>query len=130
MKPKDKLPAEEEIRFEDMCSIDYVHEMPVNRVRKVMLSQEKAEKLARLFSAMGDPNRIKILYALSQREFCVCDLQRLLDMSQSAVSHQLRLLRNLRLVKFRRQGRMVFYSLDDDHICRLFAEGLSHIEHD
>lgn len=95
-----------------------------------MLSQEKAEKLASLFGAMGDPSRVKILYALSQQEYCVCDLQHLLDMSQSGVSHQLRLLRNLRLVKFRRQGRMVFYSLDDEHICRLFAEGLNHIEHD
>lgn len=125
MKPKDDLCS-----TEDMCSIDYVHEDAVTKARTTMLSGEKAEELASLFNAMGDPSRVKILYALSHQELCVCDLQNLLGMSQSAVSHQLRLLRNLRLVKYRRQGRMVFYSLDDDHIYRLFAEGLNHIEHD
>lgn len=115
--------------YEEGCSIDYVHEDTVREVKDNMFSQEKAEELATLFSAMGDPTRIKILYALSKAELCVCDLQEILEMSQSAVSHQLRLLRNLRLVKFRRQGRMVFYSLDDEHIYRLFAEGLNHIEH-
>ncbi len=113
----------------DTCSVDYVHKDAVQEVRDRMFSQEKAEALATLFSAMGDPTRIKILYALSKTELCVCDLQSVLGISQSAVSHQLRLLRNLRLVKCRRQGRMVFYSLDDDHIYRLFAEGLNHIEH-
>jgi len=114
---------------DDLCSVSFVHETLVEKTRRAMLSHEKAEKLATLFSAMGDPSRIKILYALSQQELCVCDLQQLLKMSQSAVSHQLRFLRGLHLVKYRRQGRMVFYSLDDDHIYRLFAEGLSHIEH-
>ena len=114
---------------EESCSVDYVHEDAVQKAKESMFSEEKAEELATLFRAMGDPTRIKILYALSKAELCVCDLQAILGMSQSAVSHQLRLLRNLRLVKFRRQGRMVFYSLDDEHIYRLFAEGLNHIEH-
>jgi DNA-binding transcriptional ArsR family regulator len=124
------LEPKDEFCCEDICSIDYVHETLVRKTREAMLSPKKAEELATLFNAMGDPSRVKILYALSKQELCVCDLQRLLDMSQSAVSHQLRLLRDLRLVKYRRQGRMVFYSLDDEHIHRLFAEGLNHIEHE
>lgn len=115
---------------DEVCSINYINEPAVDRVRKEMLSAQKAKDLADLFKAMGDPNRVRILYALSKAELCVCDLSALLNMSQSAVSHQLRLLRNMRLVKYRRQGRMVFYSLDDDHIYRLFAEGLNHIDHD
>ena len=114
---------------DDVCKVNCINESAVNRLRKEMLTAQKAEDLADLFKAMGDPGRVRILYALSKEELCVCDLQSLLNMSQSAVSHQLRLLRNLRLVKYRRQGRMVFYSLDDDHIFRLFAEGLNHIEH-
>jgi len=114
---------------EEVCSAKCVHEPYVRKAKKEMLPPEKAEDLAALFKAMGDPGRVKILYALSRQELRVCCLQTLLDMSQSAVSHQLRLLRNLRLVKFRREGRMVFYSLDDDHIRHLFAEGLNHIEH-
>jgi DNA-binding transcriptional ArsR family regulator len=114
---------------DDICTVNCIDESAVNRLRKEMLTTKKAEDLADLFKAMGDPSRVRILYALSKEELCVCDLQALLNMSQSAVSHQLRLLRNLRLVKYRRQGRIVFYSLDDDHIFRLFAEGLNHIEH-
>ena len=114
---------------DDICSICLVHEALVKKVTEEMLPQHKAEELASLFNAMGDPSRVKILHALSKQELCVCDLQTLLDMSQSAVSHQLRLLRDLRLVKYRRQGKMVFYSLDDEHIYHLFAAGLNHIEH-
>lgn len=113
----------------DTCSEEFVHEEAAQKVMDSMFSQEKAEELATLFSAMGNSTRVKILYALSKTELCVCDLQTILGMSQSAVSHQLRLLKNLRLVKSRREGRMVFYSLDDEHIYRLFAEGLNHIEH-
>lgn len=113
----------------DVCKVQCVNEPLVKKAREEMLSPEKSEDLANLFKAMADPGRVKILYALSRQELCVCCLQALLDMSQSAVSHQLRLLRNLRLVKYRKEGRMVFYSLDDEHITRLFSEGLNHIEH-
>jgi len=106
-----------------------VHESAVSEVSKSMPEDSKVEKLASLFKALGDPTRAKIMFALSRQELCVCDLQAVLNMSQSAVSHQLRLLRNLRLVKYRREGKMVYYSLDDEHIRRLFAEGLKHIEH-
>lgn len=86
-------------------------------------------QLAELFKAMGDPTRLRILYALQQGELCVCDLAAHLMVSQSAVSHQLRTLRHLQLVRPRKAGKVVFYSLDDEHVSALFLEGLRHVEH-
>jgi ArsR family transcriptional regulator len=83
--------------------------------------------LAETFRALGDPTRVRILDSLSKAELCVCDIAALLGLSESAVSHQLRLLRSLRLVRSRRAGRLVFYALDDDHITRLLAQGLEHV---
>jgi ArsR family transcriptional regulator len=83
--------------------------------------------LAEIFSAMGDQTRLKILFALSNAELCVSDLEALLGISVSAVSHQLRLLRGLRLVKFRREGRFTYYSLDDHHVSALLEMGLEHV---
>lgn len=83
--------------------------------------------LAELFKTIGDPTRIKILYTLSKRELCVCDLSEQLGMSLSAISHQLRILRTNKLVKFRKEGRSVYYSLDDDHVLCLFSQGLQHV---
>ncbi len=84
--------------------------------------------LVETFRALGDPTRVRILDALSRAELCVCDIAGLLDVSESAISHQLRLLRSLRLVKSRREGRHIFYTLDDHHIVKLFAAGLEHVE--
>jgi DNA-binding transcriptional ArsR family regulator len=89
---------------------------------------EAVEGLADTFRALGDPTRVRILDALSHGELCVCDLAAVLKLSQSAVSHQLRLLRGLRLVRPRRDGRMVFYALDDRHIMSLFRQALQHVE--
>ncbi len=86
--------------------------------------------MAEIFKALGDPTRLKIIYVLSKSPLCVCDIASLLDMTQSAISHHLRLLRNLKLVKFKKEGKMVIYSLDDDHVLRLFKEGLEHVLHD
>lgn len=86
-------------------------------------------KLADLFKALADPTRIKIINALKDQELCVCHLAKKINMEQSAVSHQLRLLRNMHLVKNRRDGKEVFYSLDDEHVLTLFAQGLEHVEH-
>ncbi|MBI3912334.1 MAG: helix-turn-helix transcriptional regulator [Armatimonadetes bacterium] len=83
--------------------------------------------LAETFAMMGDPTRLKILYALSLAELCVCDLAALLNVTVSAVSHQLRLLRGMRLVRYRREGRLAYYSLDDHHIEALMAQGLEHV---
>lgn len=85
--------------------------------------------LAETFRALGEPTRVRILHALSERELCVCDMAALLGASQSAISHQLRILRQLRLVKARRSGRRVIYSLDDDHVVDLFRMGLEHVRH-
>jgi len=94
-----------------------------------MVSEDQASDLAELFKALGDPTRIKIISALIDRELCVHDLTVLLQMGQSAVSHQLRYLRNLRIVKRRKEGKTVYYSLDDDHIEQIFSQTLKHLEH-
>jgi ArsR family transcriptional regulator len=94
-----------------------------------MVDPDTASDLAETFAALGDPTRVRILDSLSQRELCVCDVARLLGMTVSAVSHQLRYLRALRLVKRRKEGRNVRYSLDDEHIVTLFAQGLKHVRH-
>ena len=88
-----------------------------------------ATRLAETFKALSDPTRVRIISALSHTELCVCDLAATLGMSQSAVSHQLRTLRQLHLIKSRKEGRQVYYSLDDDHIHELFRCGLDHVSH-
>lgn len=112
----------------DVCEIEFVDEAKVNAVKRVMKSDGVVKNLAETFKALGDPTRLKIIFALSREELCVCDLARLLDLSGSAVSHQLRILRNMRLAKYRKEGKMAYYSLDDEHISSLFEEGLRHVE--
>lgn len=97
-------------------------------IRDLMPSDGIVAKLAETFRVLGDPTRVKIIYALSQKELCVCEISAVLDMSQSAISHQLRILRNLRLVKYRKEGKTVYYSLDDEHILMLFHQGLEHVQ--
>lgn len=94
-----------------------------------MLSEEDARGAAELFKMLGDSTRIKILSALSKREHCVCDLAAIVAMGQSAVSHQLRLLRGARVVKYRKEGKMVWYSLDDEHVFSLLIQGIEHVNH-
>ena len=98
------------------------------RFGAALVQPDAVQGLADTFSALGDPTRVRILDALSHGELCVCDLAAVLRLSQSAVSHQLRLLRGLRLVRPRRDGRVVFYSLDDQHIISLFRQTLQHVE--
>jgi len=100
----------------------------VRKVRSRMKPEETMELLAETFRALGDPVRAKILFALLQAELCVCDLAEIAGASESAVSHQLRILRALRLVRHRRHGRQVYYSLADQHIRTLIADGLDHVE--
>jgi DNA-binding transcriptional ArsR family regulator len=97
-------------------------------LRGALIAPSTVDALAEIFRALGDPTRVRVLDALSHGELCVCDLAQLIDLSQSATSHQLRLLRALRLVRSRRAGRMVFYTLDDRHIVTLFRQGLRHVE--
>lgn len=93
------------------------------------LSDEVVTELSSVFGALGDSTRIRLIHALIQSEMCVCDLAKVLGMTQSAVSHQLRNLKNLRIVKRRKVGRSVYYRLNDDHILALFQTGLEHVTH-
>jgi DNA-binding transcriptional ArsR family regulator len=110
------------------CEQHAIHQDRVAFVRERMRSDDDFTTLADLFAALGDPTRVRLVYALSQRELCVCDLAAVLGLSVSAVSHQLRLLRGLRLVKYRREGRLAYYSLDDDHVDTLLCQGLEHVD--
>jgi len=111
----------------ELCETTAVDAAKVARVKEVLLDDETARALAETFQAFSDPTRVKIVHALAQEELCVHELAALLPVGASAVSHQLRHLRNLRLVKYRKQGRFVCYSLDDDHIFHLFGDGLEHV---
>lgn len=110
-----------------ICSITLIDEAKVAAVRNAMPPEEIFFRLAETFRVLGDPTRVRILQALSLEELCVCDIASLLGTTKSAVSHQLRLLRSLRVVKYRKDGRMVYYSLDDSHVGNLLREGLNHI---
>ena len=118
---------DEERILPEICEIECVHPEAVEKVRAAMPDDATAVRLALTFGALSDRTRVKIIHALAQAELCVCDLSAILGLSQSATSHQLSLLRGLRLVKNRREGRMVFYSLDDSHILTLFRQGLEHV---
>jgi ArsR family transcriptional regulator, lead/cadmium/zinc/bismuth-responsive transcriptional repressor len=109
------------------CDVFHANTQEMQAVRQALIPAPLVGTLAETFRALGDPTRVRILDALSRAELCVCDIATLLSLTESAVSHQLRLLRSLRLVRSRRAGRMVFYALDDAHITRLFAQGLEHV---
>lgn len=111
----------------DRCDCNVIHEDIVNNVKLKMPSEEKLSSLASFFKIFGDDTRIKILSCLSISQMCVCDIAVLLNMTQSAISHQLRVLKKARLVKFKREGKIVYYSLDDEHVSNIFSEGFDHI---
>ena len=111
----------------ERCEVTVIHEDVVETVRETMPPDETLFTLAEFFKVFGDTTRIRILYALFQSDMCVCDIAYLLGMSQSAISHQLRVLKQAKLVKFRKEGRVVYYSLDDDHIKAIFDQGYQHI---
>lgn len=115
-------------REEANCDIYHVDEEKVRKVLRRVGREARFENLARMFQVLSDPTRAKILFALAQEELCVCDLATIVARSRPAVSHQLRLLRDLRLVKYRREGKMAYYSLDDDHVRHLIEDGLRHAE--
>ncbi len=111
----------------ERCDCNVIHEDVVNQVREKMPQEENLCDLAELFKVFGDSTRVKILWALNEAEMCVCDIAVLLNMTQSAISHQLRVLRQATLVKNRKEGKVVYYSLDDDHIKHIFDQGFIHI---
>lgn len=124
------LPTHEVPVSAEAESCDVVHLDParLTALRTHLLASGSVLALAETFKVLGDATRVRILDALARSELCVCDIAGLLGLSESAVSHQLRLLRGMRLVRSRRAGRMVFYALDDHHILRLFEQGLEHVQ--
>lgn len=112
----------------ECCDYIHVHKDTVRALEKSMPKEELLYDLAEFFKVFGDSTRIKILYVLLQTEMCVCDIGQILNVSQSAVSHQLRFLKQMQLVKFRREGKTIFYSLSDGHIKTILSQGLEHIE--
>ena len=110
------------------CEEDVVHQDTVERVREQLPPDETLYDLAELFKMFGDSTRVKILYALLEAELCVCDIAKLMEVSQSAVSHQLRVLKGGKLVKYRREGKTVYYSLADEHVRRIISQGMEHVE--
>jgi len=113
----------------ERCAETIIDETKVATAQQVLLDGLSATRLAATFKALADPTRVRIVSVLAQTELCVCDLAATLGMTQSAVSHQLSLMREMRLVQSRKEGRMVYYTLDDEHIRDLFQRGLEHIEH-
>lgn len=116
-----------EKRQSPCCEENVVHQDVVERVREQLPQDEILYDLAELFKMFGDSTRVKILYALLESELCVCDIAKLMEVTQSAVSHQLRVLKANKLVKFRREGKVVYYSLADQHVIRILSQGMEHI---
>ena len=112
----------------ECCDLYHVHEDVVQAVRERMPEEDKLYDLAELYKVFGDSTRIRILFLLLESEMCVCDIAQLLAMNQSAISHQLRILKQSRLVKNRRDGKSVFYSLADDHVQTILSQGMEHVE--
>ena len=111
-----------------VCEVDVIDHAKVARARTAIPAASTVSTLAETFKALGDPTRLQIVTALAQEELCVCDLASLVGVSQSAVSHSLRVLRDLRLVRYRKVGKIAYYTLDDAHIVRLLGEGRRHVE--
>lgn len=119
----------EEIEME-CCETVEIHEQLLKNVTEHMIPEENLYNLAELFKVFGDSTRIRILFVLFEEEVCVCDIAEALHMTQSAISHQLRILKANKLVKNRREGKSIFYSLADDHVRTIIAQGLNHIAED
>ncbi len=111
----------------DLCDCRCIHEQRVSTAADDALPEKENQQMAQLFKAMGDANRLKVLWALDHGEMCVCDLAAFLQVSESAVSHQLRLLRQLQLVSNRREGQVLYYRLNDHHVTGLIQNALEHI---
>ncbi len=110
-----------------VCGVIAINQKKVKAVSKLMPKETEVDKTAETFKILGDPTRLKLVLSLAKEELCVCDLSALIGVSVSAISHQLRLLRNMRIVKNRKDGKMVYYSIDDSHIENIISESLVHI---
>ena len=115
---------------EFICDCNIIHEDIVKKVLNTMIQQEKINKISDFFKIVGDSTRAKIIAALDQNEMCVCDIANVLQMTKSSVSHQLAILRKAKLVKYRKEGKTVYYSLSDNHVQEVFESALDHINHE
>ena len=111
------------------CDCTVIHEDVVNQVKENMIEEEILYDLADFFKVLGDSTRIRIICALFESELCVCDIASVLNMTQSSISHQLKTLKQARLVKSRREGKTMFYALDDEHVQKIFDLGIIHLTH-
>lgn len=111
------------------CDCDVIHEEVVEKVKDSMVEEELLYDMAEFFKVLGDSTRIRIICALFESELCVCDIANVLNMTQSAISHQLKTLKQARLVKSRREGKVMYYTLDDEHVKKIFDLGLIHLTH-
>ena len=114
---------------EFICDCNIIHDDIVKDTLSKMPEDDLFNKLAEFFKILGDTTRAKILFALDQNEMCVCDIANVLGMTKSSISHQLAILKNSGIVKYRREGKEVYYTLDDEHIKQVFEIGIEHIEH-
>lgn len=123
-------PQSQSLQFEDTpsCDAPLVHLDRVRQVQPEIMPVDQAQQMAEFFNALADPGRLRLMSALANRELCVCDLAAAVKVSQSAVSHQLRILRSQRLVKYRREGRNIYYSLADNHVMSLYQEVSEHLK--
>ncbi len=114
--------------MEDICEINTIHQDIVNNVKNVMPQDDLIYDLAEFYKVFADSTRMKIIYALMENELCVCDIAAIVGTTQSAISHQLRILKQAKLVKYKKDGKVVYYSLDDEHIAEIVKKGREHIE--
>lgn len=114
--------------MEDICEINTIHQDIVENVKNVMPQDDLIYDLAEFYKVFADSTRMKIIYALMENELCVCDIAAIVGTTQSAISHQLRILKQAKLVKYKKDGKVVYYSLDDEHIAVIVKKGREHIE--
>lgn len=114
--------------MEDICEINTIHQDIVNNVKNVMPQDDLIYDLAEFYKVFADSTRMKIIYALMENELCVCDIAAIVGTTQSAISHQLRILKQAKLVRYKKDGKVVYYSLDDEHIAEIVKKGREHIE--
>lgn len=116
------------MKNDDVCEVHCIHKKSIREVKSKMLEEKTFKKISEDFKILTDPTRVKLLYALSQMELCVCNIACIVGMTDSAVSHQLRLLRGKNMVKFRKAGKMAYYSLADEHVIQLIKMETKHVE--
>ncbi len=111
------------------CKAHSIEMETIEKIKNSLENEKEIELLSNMFKALSDPTRLRIIYILSKSSLCVCDISTILDINQSSISHHLRVLRDTKLVKFKREGKLVIYSLDDEHVLTLFEQGLNHVKH-